>query len=75
MGDKMQTVKKWQGIPDCSEPDEFLYAPDVNSMLRCIKRERKQRLDPDGYREEMRQASERARQKQVKGSKEGGKKE
>lgn len=68
-------TEKWQGIPDCSEPDEFLFPPDTNSMLRSIKLKRKLALDPDGYREEMRQASERAKLKTVKGSKEGGKKE
>lgn len=67
-------VEKWQGIPDCSEPNEMLFPPDINSMLHCIKRYRKQKIDPEGYRREMVEASERARQKSVKGSKEGGKK-
>lgn len=68
-------MKKWQGIPDCSEPDEKAFPPDVNAMLVSIKRYRKQRIDPEGYRREMAEASERARLKAVKGSKEGGKKE
>jgi len=71
----MQTVEKWQGVPDCSEPDESKYPPNLNAMLMCIKRYRKQRLDPDGYRREMTEASERARARAIKGSKEGGKKD
>lgn len=68
-------TEKWQGVPDCSEPDEFLFPPDTNSLLRDIKRKRQQMLDPEGYRRELREASERAKAKRVKGSKEGGKKE
>lgn len=68
-------TEKWKGIPDCSEPDEFLYPPDVNSMLRCIKREREQLLDPVGYRKRIADVIKRAGEKKIKGSKEGGKKE
>ena len=67
-------TEKWQGVPDCSEPDEKSYPPNINAMLIDVKRYRKQQLDPEGYRRELREASERARQKAIKGSKEGGKK-
>ena len=69
------TAGKWSGVPDCSDPDEKLYPPNINALLTDIKRYRRQLIDPDGYRREMAEASERARQKKVKGSKEGGKKE
>lgn len=72
---KTEALNKWQGIPDCSEPDEKAYPPNINAMLADIKRYRQQRLDPAGYREELRQIQERAALKAVKGSKEGDKKE
>jgi len=61
--------------PDCSEPDDALYPNNINAMLRDIKRYRRQVLDPEGYLKDLLDAQQRAHNKQIKGSKEGGKKE
>jgi len=34
--------------PDCSEPNESLYEPRINAMLRDIKRYRQQRIEAKG---------------------------
>jgi len=70
-----QKVKVYTGIPFCSDPDEQLFPPNINSMLHCIKRYAKQTTDPKGYALEQLAISERAKTKAIKGSKEGGKKE
>ena len=65
---------KWQGIPDCSEPDDKLYPPNINAMLCDIKRYRQQKQDPAGYKRNLVDVYKKAEQKAIKGSKEGGKK-
>lgn len=67
-------MKEYLGIPECSEPNELEYLPNINAMLHCIKRYAKQTTDPEGYRREQSEISERAKLKKVKGSKEGGEK-
>ena len=67
-------TKEYHGIPDCSEPDELEYPPNINSMLRDIKCYRMQLLDPVGYIRRLRACADSAKNKVIKGSAEGGKK-
>jgi len=68
-------VKTYPGIPDCSEPNESEYPPNINAMLHCIKRYKFQMTDPEGYRQHLAEISGRSKLRAIKGSKEGGKKE
>ena len=68
-------MKTYEGIPDCSEPNELEYPPNINAMLHCIKRYKFQMTDPEGYRQHLADVIKRAGEKKIKGSKEGGKKE
>jgi len=62
--------------PDCSEPrEDGKWSPNINSMLRDIKRYRKQNSDPEGYKQELLDARKKVQQKKIQGSSEGGRNE
>lgn len=60
--------------PYCSQPDDR-WPPQINACLREILRYRKQQIDPEGYRKELQEASDRAKQSKISGGTEGGRKE
>jgi len=74
----MSKLKTPLTAPDCSEPDDSLYPPNINAMLRDIKIYRRQILDPEGYAEYLRQltgGNRSTKNTQIKGAGPTGRKD